>query len=705
MKEMAGNGGIERFHEFSLLGMLLSGWLAVAGSGGVDIFTLTVTGLALAARALHLASVVSIAVPPRWVTAITVGYLAFYPLDYAYLSRGFLPATVHLIFFLAVVKILTASTSRDLFFLKVIAFLELLAASILSTNVTFFIFLIAFLVFAVATFSAGEIRSAARGHMVVRTRSGIGRRLTVLTGFTVLGVVVLTAGLFFVLPRTARAALERLMPAQQRVAGFANEVTLGQPGPILRDTNPVLRIHFEKNQHPAAMRWRGNALAEFDGTKWYNSTRVTGHVRAGLGLLKLASDGQLRRLDGVRLDYQVIQSALAGDALFIAGIPEYLSVPPSTLLIGPTGGMRVPVADVDGFRYAVYSFLPGALPPPPETVPRLSPEERNFLLRLPVTDPRIAELAKSLGEGRKTDAERAEAIERFLRTKFTYSLEGQREEVEEPLAFFLFSSRRGHCEYFASAMAVLLRHLWIPSRVATGFLGGTYNPLTGWTVVRASDAHSWVEAYIPGRGWVSYDPTPPDLAGSPANLWSRLNLYIDAAETFWQNWVLGYDLERQLTLAFRVDESRRTWSFRGMSRAFDALWRTGERGWQAGIENLPVAAASLAALAALILFGPRLRDKLQVLLGYRRAARGEARATDASLLYRRLLALLLRRGYEKAPTLTPIEFARRLPSSPLSRSVEEFTLAYNELRFGGRVDNAPRLARLLEEIERIPTTP
>lgn len=685
--------------------MLLSGWLAVAGSGAVDPLTLAATGLALAARALQLAGIWSLSIGPRWVTAVTIGYLGFYPLDYAYLSRDFLPATVHLIFFLAVVKILTASSNRDFFFLKVIAFLELLAASILSTNVTFFVFLIAFLIFTVATFSAGEIRSAGRGHIVVRSKSGIGRRLSTLTGFTVTGIVFLTAGLFFVLPRTARAALERLMPTQQRVAGFANEVTLGQPGSILRDTNPVLRIHFEKGEGPPGLRWRGNALAEFDGTKWFNSTRVAGHLRAGPGLLKVAPDAQLRRQDGTRLSYQVAQSGLAGDALFLAGTVEYLSVPPVTLIQTPTGGLRIPMLDPDGLRYVVYSFLPGAGPPPAEAVPRLSEENRNFYLRLPPTDPRVAELAHRLAAGHKTDEERAAAIEEYLRTQFTYSLEGLKEVVDDPLAHFLIVNRKGHCEYFASAMAVLLRHLWIPSRVATGFLGGAFNPLTGWHVVRAADAHSWVEAYIPGRGWVTFDPTPPDLAGNPANLWSRLNLYIDAAETFWQNWVLGYDLERQLTLAFRVDESRRTWSLRGASRFFDSLFRTGQRTWEAGTENLPFVAGLAGALAAMILLGPRVWRWLQVLQGHRRAARGEARVSDASLLYRRLLALLGRRGYEKPIALTPLEFARTLPESAVSEAVREFTLAYNELRFGGQVGNAPRLARLLEEIERIPSTP
>ena len=90
-------------------------------------------------------------------------------------------------------------------------------------------------------------------------------------------------------------------------------------------------------------------------------------------------------------------------------------------------------------------------------------------------------------------------------------------EPADPLADFLFERRKGHCEYFASAMAVMLRTLGIPSRLVTGFQGGAYNPVSGWSVVRASDAHSWVEAWIDGRGWITFDPTPAG-ADSPESL-------------------------------------------------------------------------------------------------------------------------------------------------------------------------------------------
>ena len=96
-------------------------------------------------------------------------------------------------------------------------------------------------------------------------------------------------------------------------------------------------------------------------------------------------------------------------------------------------------------------------------------------------------------------------------THFGYTLEIPRVAPRDPLADFLFVRKRGHCEYFASSMAIMLRTLGIPSRVVNGFRTSEFNDLTGNYVIRASSAHSWVEAYFPGYGWVSFDPTP----GSP----------------------------------------------------------------------------------------------------------------------------------------------------------------------------------------------
>ena len=157
-------------------------------------------------------------------------------------------------------------------------------------------------------------------------------------------------------------------------------------------------------------------------------------------------------------------------------------------------------------------------------------------------------------------------------------------------------------------MAVMLREMGIPARVVTGFQSGTYNPMTGWHVIRASDAHSWVEAYLNHRGWTTFDPTPPDNRPRGTGLLARLALLGDAADTFWQEWVLNYNRDRQFDLALRLDSSGRSMSLGWLER-----WQR-KRGRQPGIA---VAAAkkyglgAVAVAACIVLFmllWPQLRD-------------------------------------------------------------------------------------------------
>ena len=181
-------------------------------------------------------------------------------------------------------------------------------------------------------------------------------------------------------------------------------------------------------------------------------------------------------------------------------------------------------------------------------------------------------------------------------------------------------------------------------------------------------------------------------------MWNRASLLLDAADLFWQDWVVGYDFERQITLAARMQNSGRNFRFAWLSELGDAASHveTGVNAARAYVVQILVLFA-LTALA--ILYGPSLLRKLRADLRVRRAQRGEALASDATLLYERMLRVLERRGLQKPPWLTPSEFARVLPASELAMLVEDLTGAYNEFRFGGRRDAAPRMVRLLRRIE------
>ena len=689
---------VNRFFEFSLLGMLAAGYCAVLGSGFLDWPTAALTFLGLCARALAVAGVVSIEPPPRVAGALAIVYLGFFPVDYYYLSGTFLSATVHMVFFLAVLKLLTARTPRDFGYLKAIAGLELIAAAILSEGLSFLAYLAIFVLFAIATFASGEVRRAAGGKVVV-SRGGLKafpRRLGVVSACLFGGILFMTVCLFFVLPRTARAAFERFAPARYRLTGFSNTVTLGEIGRIKQSTAPVMHVRSYQGEGFLPVKWRGAALAEFDGKRWFNppGQEQVVQVDEGQVVVRSATEGASR---GPNLIYQVHLEPLIADTLFFAGTVETIKIDVRYLRYSRGGSFHVaPRYGNRGLNYSAYGFLPNewALGRYTAQLPLGALRE---LLSLPPLDPRIPELARQLTAGAQTPAQKARALEGHLRQDYGYTLDLLAKPVADPLAYFLFERKKGHCEYFASSMAVMLRTLGIPSRVVTGFQSGVYNSMTGWQVIRASDAHSWVEAWIEGRGWTTFDPTPFDPSGGGSNLLSRLSLLSDTASQFWNDWVMSYDQGHQVALASRMHLAAQRLRFPD----FDEVAAGFKSAVEDSLRYLPVLGTTVATVVLWLLFGPAAWKRWKQRVHARKLQRGVSDPSDATILYQQMLELLAKRGIQKPAWFTPVEFARVVKAPQMASLVEEATAAYNELRYGGRRDAAPRIMRALEQIRQL----
>jgi protein-glutamine gamma-glutamyltransferase len=690
---------VERFFEFSLLGLVTSGYLAVVGSGYLDTPTIILTCAGLLLRALSVAGLVRIRLSGRVVAVCTLAYVVFYVFDYSFLSNDFLAATVHLVFYVAVVQVLIAHTARDYFWVKIIALMELLAASVLSPRLNFFVCLAFFALFAVAALMSSEVRRSAQATPALSRVAGrrLSLRLAGMTLAVVLGTLAVSTVLFFVLPRTARAAFQHLVPEQFYLSGFSRHVTLGTIGRLKRMDTPVMHVKIESRMPLPPLKWRGTALVAFDGRTWSNPAGGDQILKTDALLLQLLDDHHRSR-KGPRIRYDVQLKPLASDTIFFTGTPEFLLIGSRRVIRTATGAYRPIESNPDGLRYGGYSVLDNGQPVPPAEL--LPDAERAASLALPPLDPRIGELACRLTAGVKSPLKQAQAIETHLKTHYHYTLDLPSTSVADPLTNFLFERRQGHCEYFASAMAVMVRTLGIPSRVATGFQGGVFNSTSGWYLIRASDAHSWVEVYLPRQGWTTFDPTPPDTNPRQPSWWSALALYLDAADTFWQDWVLNYDLDRQLTLASRMEESGRSLSMSSLDRARAAVerWREAALAW---LRSFGVFLAGLGAFLALAFsWGPTAARWLRACWRVRRVRQGEAEVSDATLLYRRMLQSLRRRGFEKPLWQTPAEFAAALPVSATASLVVDFTRAYEDLRFGGRRESASRLIALLEQIEK-----
>lgn len=681
---------LDLFYGFSLLGLWSSGVAALAFSTiPPDIFLfLAILGIIL--RFFLTLRGTTADVRPALVDVITILLAGVYPFDLAYGSRDFVFATIHLVLSLGTLRFVSARSERDLYFVKILSFMAILAAALVSANLSFLFFLSISVIFAVATFASSEIK-----HSVIKQQMdhpklapGFAVNLGKQTAMATLAIFLCALFIFFVLPRTARAAISRFIPEGMHITGFSNEVRLGAIGQLQQQRNLIFHAKLDsspdgKPLDGAQLKWRGAALSEFDGHRWYNRSRRADILTVDHGLLRLG--GQSERL-GRRFHYEVQLAGISSDVLFLAGWPEFLRVPASFVYRVNGNNFRLPSQSWEHVRYEVDTFLPAD----DGDGSSIGEPERVTYLALPSVDRRVLPLAKQITAGSVTDGQRAGTLEKYLRTTFPYTLELPKQEAADPIAYFLFDRKKGHCEYFASSMAVMLRLIGIPSRVVTGLQGGKLNPVSGWYQVRASDAHSWVEAWISGRGWVTYDPTPYGQPRNQLALFNNIGNYLDAAELLWQDWVMNFDSDRQSNLALRLEMAGRSITLpKGSWPDLNKVkWR----------EPLPL----LLTLAAMILISaqltPLLRRKFNEWVRTKRIKQGHATPNDAAALYLRLQTILARYTIARRPDETPLEYGAKLPATIAPKAMEATSL-YNRLRFGNDAAAGPRILALLLELE------
>lgn len=692
---------IDRVFQLTLLGMVVSGFLSVVFGGNLPAILQLLVVLAIVLRTLALSGTriaprFAHPISERWLAAGVMASLAGFAADLTWLSRDFVDATIHLLFAAVFLKLLSVRTERDFLYLRILAFLEIMAGAMLSAHAAFSLFLFAFLMCGMANFAAGEIRSAARMSAQVSREAlpSFAARLLRLTSGVSLGVVLVTVFLFFVLPRTTRAALQAWVDPRYHFTGFSNSVTLGQIGEIRMKREPVMHVRLFGDYRPPVLRWRGAALTKFTGRLWtanFKGKRFTPSKE----MTQLVDDDQRRR-KGHRVTFEVQLRPTGSETIFVPGIPEHLQIDTPSFYQNASASLFSSYLGGRVARYVVSSYMED--PYAPGGSPGSDADDPT---QLPGTvDPRIRSLAKEwAGEGNSVK-QKALALTQHLRSSYKYSTQLLDREVPDPLAHFLFDRGKGHCEYFASALAVMLRSEMIPARVITGFLGGDYNPISGWYVVRASDAHSWVEAYIPGEGWITLDPTPPADGRTSSFTWiARFNDFFDALETFWQDWVLSYNLEQQVTLVVKSEQAGASTVARWATEAQAFL----SGAWQA-FRRLGFAVVLVVAfLTILALLGPAFVPQIarwwMRRIQRRRMLEGRVTARDATLIYRRMLDVLGGRGFEKPAWVTPWEFAGMVEETPEGPAVRELTEAYHAVRFGGDVAGARRMVELLAAIE------
>ncbi|MFN2502385.1 MAG: DUF3488 and DUF4129 domain-containing transglutaminase family protein [Pyrinomonadaceae bacterium] len=642
----------------------------------------------------------------------------------SYGSEMFAPGILaRMILTLSAIKLLQNKSDRDWIFLYLMAFFEVLLAAGLSISALYMGGFLAYLFVMVCAVIAFEMRRTRR---TVTNKLNLAksadaktaenatpvlciRRLPLTAVALIFFIVILAMPLFFVLPRVGEAGFGGDRTGLDTFSGFSDTVTLGNIGRIQESDAIVMRVESEDTAEPTQqLYFRGVALDTFDNRSWTKSSRQSKQLEK--------REGEWLRVDGptspaAHLSQQTIYMEPM-DSPVLFGLPR---------VIGLQGNFPALKQDAYGSLY----FQPGyerisykvasdrSLPP--ETQLRMDQQPYTATISnyrdLPaVYDLRIAQLADQIAGRLENRYDKARAVESYLQTNFGYTLE-RKATGPEPLADFLFNIREGHCEYFATAMALMLRTQGIATRIVNGFHGGEYNNTAGVTIVRQRNAHSWVEVYFPKDNvWVPFDPTPfGGEAGMPqaADAMASLNRFVEALETFWIQYFVAFDNQEQRSLARSVRSGFMNYQSRISSYINTAQYSLtnwwsevkGDRGNGARWSTIGYTAAYAVGVGLGVLVIIWIYRGLKRTTWFR-FWKGWVVGHPTSIVefYERMQRSLLERGYRREPHQTPLEFAYAVDIA----EVLAITERYNGVRFGERNlsdDEAAEMEQWLSRLE------
>ncbi len=600
--------------------------------------------------------------------------------------------------FLQISRLAHRKSAADYQQIAILAFLHLIAGTVLSSGLDYAVVFFGFVVVMPWMLTLTHLRKE------LETRYGAGTRMlraelqsrelttpAFFGGTTLLAVplFVLTAAMFFAFPRVGFGFLSSLGSRSQAVAGFGDDVELGGFGTIRDDPTVVMRVKLKDRPEPPprslGIRLRGTSFDRYRGGRW-SRTQANGSDLRRLGDQYVL----VRPPEPEDHEYEIILDPMEEPVLFIPEGAVALQVPPA---IRAGRNRYRTVTHAPGFDIRYRGRLDSALTYRAFVAPdrqglkeRISEKERARYLELPEGYERIVALAARVVAGISDPVAKARRVQQYLREgDFRYSLEQPQTEGKDPLHVFLFEAKAGHCEYFSTAMAVMMRAVGLPARNVTGFLGADYNPYGDYYAVRNGNAHSWVEVHV-GDRWITFDPTPASReVASPSGLLVKLRQMMDAMRVRWAEYVVEYNIRDQAqALRGMLDWYRSLRSDWGFGRA------SSDRGGPSDDQNLgpiPFRPDWRWFIGVMSVFGAGV-----LLVRWRRKQRRQSRAgrqldpdrDRAVRLYLSLESSLRSAGHARPPDVTPSEHAAALRKSGFAAAdeVRQVTDAYLAARFG-----------------------
>jgi len=634
----------------------------------------------------------------RAVSVLVAAAFLFSIADFLYIGGSLIMAGSDFLVILLCLKLFSLNEEKDHVQVYALSLFLLLASSGLSTEIYFIISFVAFFLSLTWALILLTIKGEAAGPGQGMDRFTVGGRFFGGTALLTLAAFAATLLFFLILPRIGVGFFSRQAGGLLKIAGFSDTVRLGDMGEVKLDPTVVMRAEipgaFVSPERPPY--WRGRAFDLYDGTSWQDTAGGEVDVPRNIMGEFYISPG---RRQPERPVVQVIDlEPLETSAIFALYRPYKVVSDFRHLWANQSLGLHLPYSPGSRIHYTVYSdpVEPSDEELAAEDTGLPSGQNDPDYLQLPEGSGRLTELAGQVTAGAASPFEKVKGVKNYLGTNFAYTLDPPRDTSLSPMDDFLFKSKAGYCEHFATAMTLMLRATGVPARMVSGFMGGEWNEYGGFYLVREQDAHTWVEVYFPDYGWVRFDPTPPAPAGAGASAVSTdIGKLLGYLRFKWDRYIVYYSLRDQVEAAGRLSKTyqalRRTIDglAGSLKNAFDR--RTGT-GTSPGALKLPAVYAVIPVLFILLAYAAmRLLKK-----------KGFIDKKVGVAFYEEMESILRKKGLKRAPGTTPLEFAAVVSDKGnIYEGVKYVTEVYNRVRFGGRPINPGERSRVKAALRRM----
>lgn len=500
-----------------------------------------------------------------WNLIVFGGFLGFW-IDLLWVSGDLLPAGLHFLMILMVIKLFNLRLRRDYLHLYAISLVAILASGSLTTDLWFFPIFSAYLLAGVWTLLlfqltknsevSGDVGMAMPMRQERHKESDrVSPSFFWMANGLACGAFLITMMIFFTIPRVTAGVYQKGFGENIRTSGFSDRVNLGSIGSIKRDPSIVMRVEVPKSplRDSRVLYLRGVSFDRYDGKVWTNQLNYRRSlIEESPGTYVFRGKQTVSRAQrGEATQQKILLEPLDTSVLFATPFIERVSGMFPGLFFDASGAVYLPFPSSSRIEYTVVSRSAVLMPSDLGSEPSQYPESLvRYYLQLPLQSDRITTLAEDVTQRQRNAYEKATAIQAYLISNYRYSLDAPLAEQDQPLEEFLFSRKTGYCEHYATAMVIMLRTVGIPARLVTGFLATEWNEYGNYYVVRQQDAHAWVEVYLPHSGWIRMDPTPTteDNPGAGGPIWQVFGPIMDNIRLQWNRLFVQYSAADQLAV-------------------------------------------------------------------------------------------------------------------------------------------------------------